>query len=242
MNYRALNLSGRPFRNVRPVWRVSIFMWLIGALLLALNTYLFWDFLSGKDATGTRLREIDESVRKETQRIETLKQELERFDLRAQNEEVEFLNEKIAQRLFSWSGLFEDLAAALPDDVRLERLTPNAGDSDSRSGRGRDSGSFFDGRVLLKIQGYARSDQSLLVFVDSLFSHPAFESPKLLQETTDDTGLRRFNIEVTYRPSVESASFERASAAVVPAPVPAPLGRPASSPPIIRSGNSAGGR
>lgn len=204
MTQALLNLSGRPFVNRRPVVRLSLLLWAAGVALLAGNLWLYWDFLAGRGEVDARRREVGEAIDTEEHRIAALKDELASYHLAAQNEQVHYLNQRIQQRRFSWSRLFDELADLLPRDVRLVSLTPSAGE-DRSSGRSRASAkrtpsAVSDGQVLLQIEGQARSDQAILDFVDALFADPDFDRPNLRQQNQERDGLIRFSLDTDYRP------------------------------------------
>lgn len=198
MAYDELNLAARPYVNTRPVVRLAVVLWLVGTLLLAGNVWLYWDFLAGRGDTYARLAETAEAIEVEERRVAALERDLEGYDLAGQNEQVAFLNERIDERRFSWSTLFDELTDILPREVRLQSLAPNTGTDRRRSSR--DDVELAPGEVLLSIQGAARSDEAVLELVDNLFTDPAFARPVLNREQTDDDGLLRFDLDVVYRP------------------------------------------
>lgn len=206
MSQALLNLSTRPYVNLRPVVRLSLVLWAVGLLLLAGNLWLYWDFLAGRGDLEARRRAAGEAIRVEQRRIEALSSELAGFDLGAQNEQVIYLNQRIQQRRFSWSRLFDELADLLPEEVRLTRLQPSAAESSTgRSGRagGRAlvaESAVGEGPVLLAIEGRARTDRAILELVDALFTDPDFERPNLLQQAQEEGGAIRFDLDVYYRP------------------------------------------
>lgn len=243
---RPLDLARRPFVNRRPVVRLSLLLWLAGGLLLVGNVWLYWDFLAGRGNVHAERRRVDEAIAIEERRIAALSGELASFDLAAQNQQVAYLNQRIEQRRFSWSRLFDDLAGLLPRDVRIQSLTPGTGEAGGRSRRGQDL--LAAGKVLLRIQAEARSDEAILELVDALFANPDFERPNLLQQTRDEGGLIRFDVEAIYHPPAPpegpageellpaegpaAATPERPSARP-PVTAPTRLGRPASAPPEL---------
>lgn len=204
MSQALLNLSARPFVNLRPVVRLSLVLWVVGLLLLAANLWLYWDFLVGRGDVEARRRQAGEAITVEQRRIDALSSELAAFDLAAQNEQVTYLNQRIRQRRFSWSRLFDELAGLLPQEVRLTRLQPSAGqDAGSRSrSRGRRGASpVREGQVLLEVEGLARADEAILELVDALFADPDFDRPNLLQQARDQaSGAIRFGLQVYYQP------------------------------------------
>lgn len=201
-----LNLSRRPFLNTRPVTRVSLLLWALGALLLFGNVTLFWSYLSGSTDKREELARMEEQVERERESVNRLQARLAGLDLEQQNDQVQFLNRKIAERTFSWSLLFDRLAETMPDNVRLNQLRPGAiaEGVPQRSRRRTGSGSsapLASDRVPLVIAAEAKTDEEILQFVDNLFAHPFFDNPNLLQESRSDEGDRvQFSLHVTYLP------------------------------------------
>lgn len=241
MSRPVLNLAAEPFVNRRPVVRLAVLLWVAGVVLLAVNAWLLRDFLVGRGDVHARLQEARESIDVEERRIATLTEELASFDLGAQNEQVQYLNQRIAQRRFSWSRLFDRLAEVLPQDARLRSLSPSTGNNDrSPSPRTHDQEAppLARGQVLLSIRGEARSDEAVLDLVDALFADPAFEHPNLSQQATTNEGLVEFQLDTVYNaPELPGGQAvpapEAEDAGTQPASGPEPLGRPASAPPEL---------
>jgi Tfp pilus assembly protein PilN len=202
-----LNLSRRPFLNTRPVTRVALLLWGLGALLLLGNVTLFWNYLSGSTEKREELARMEEQVERERESVGRLEARLAALGLEQQNEQVEFLNRKIAERTFSWSLLFDRLTETMPDGVRLIQLQPAAIGEERTQRRTRTQteaeqpAPLASDRVPLVIAAEAKSDEDLNQFVDNLFGHPAFSNPNLLKEDRSEEGNRiQFNIHVTYLP------------------------------------------
>lgn len=254
MSRAALDLASRPFVNRRPVVRLSMLLWLVGGLLLAGNVWLYWDFIAGRGNLYAQLRDVNEKIGVEERRISALSEEFASFDLVEQNHQVDYLNERIGQRRFSWSRLFDELSDLLPEDVRLTSLAPEV----ARPGRGSRSQAArgFDAElVMLRIDAQARNDQAILDFVDALFADPSFERPNLSQQRQERGETISFDLTVYYTPErsldaqildaadepVEGEAEGGSSAADAPGPDaptggdsrPTALGRPASSPPEL---------
>lgn len=193
-----LNLARRPFANVRPVFRATLALWVIGAILLGVNMFFYWRHFSGEGQSERIMGDIADRVEAERNMIAGLEKELAGFELERQNELVLFLNEKIAERTFSWSALFDDLAEALPPDVQLERVTPKFGGR--RTGRRRRPAEDLE-LVSLSLNGQAKGGQEMHAFVDALFDHPRFREPSPTSESRreDSTDLS-FSLTVSYLP------------------------------------------
>lgn len=204
----APNLARHPFANTRPVNRLGIALWAAGALLLAGNVAVYYSYFAGSGDRRAELARLEEQVALQQRGAGQAETDLAGIDLEQQNEQVEFLNRKIAERAFSWSLLFDRLAEVLPSQVRLTSLRPH-GVVSGDEGRRRVAGRVVveEGRVALEMAGEAQSGEALLRFVDNLFAHAAFEDPDLAQEAVDDGERIEFTLRAQYLPEVaESAA------------------------------------
>lgn len=217
-----LNLARRPFANGRPVVRVSVLLGLVGLLLLFANVAGYWRYLADSEAKRAERDQVAAQREQVERRIGDLARQLQSFDLDRQNLQVSFLNQRIAERTFSWSTLLDRLARELPGDVRLLALTPKTDE-----GRGRRTSAVAAAkkpaageRIALEIEGQAKSVQAMLQFVDRLFSRPEFADPNPQSQQQDEAGLINFKLSVDYLPQVaaeEAAPASPANAAEAPA-------------------------
>ncbi len=121
---RTVNLAQRPFVNRRPILRLAVVLWLVGAALLFLNIRLFTGHFRGTAGNQARLLAVDAEVREADARLRELDPDLSRIDLSRENGQTKFLNSLIAYRKFPWSALFDDLEQVVPMDVRLLSVKP----------------------------------------------------------------------------------------------------------------------
>lgn len=225
----APNLARHPFANTRPVNRLGIALWVAGALLLVGNVAVYYSYFAGSGDRRAELARLERQVAQQQQRAGQAETDLAGIDLEQQNEQVEFLNRKIAERAFSWSLLFDRLAEVLPSQVRLTSLRPH-GVVSGDEGRRRVAGRVVveEGRVALELAGEAQSGEALLRFVDNLFAHPAFEDPDLAQEAVDDGDRIEFTLRAQYLPEVAE------SAATIAEDSPAPAAAAVDEEPVPR--------
>ncbi|HEV8581535.1 MAG TPA: PilN domain-containing protein [Thermoanaerobaculia bacterium] len=198
-----LNLARRPFLNSRPVVRVSILLWVLGLVLLLANLYLFRNYLSSSADKREQIARGEEEIQRQQRLAQQLQSRLDKIDLVRQNQQVDFLNQKIEERTFSWSLLLDRLVEVLPDDIRLNRLTPETGEREEREERGlrrQQRRRSVEGQIPLIISAETRSDTALNQFVDNLFAHPAFADPNLLREERQESNLVKFELTVQYIP------------------------------------------
>jgi Tfp pilus assembly protein PilN len=209
-----VNLARRQFANVRPIQRLGIALWAVGGVLALVAAVLFWRSLFGIEGKEEELAQIERQIADERQRLETAEAGLRRMNLRRQNLEATYLNDRIAERTFPWSVLFEDLADVLPREVRLYSLAPQSAGGVTRRAnqpaatRGRPPGQR---RVYLQMTGAAESDEALLALLDNLFASPYFDSPSLPRETLDGNTVK-FALSVFYLPDAPRAVPPRATA------------------------------
>jgi Tfp pilus assembly protein PilN len=233
-----LNLARRPFLNGRPVVRISLLLWLLGLILLLTSVYFFWDYLTRSADKRQQIARGKQEIERQEEAARQLQSRLHTIDLERLNQKVDFLNQRIAERTFSWSLLLDRLAEVLPNDVRLNRLAPLSGERaqrDLQRARGGRAASPSD-EVFLTITGESRSDVALFRFVDNLFAHPSFRDPNPTRKERSEDNLEKFDLNVHYipgsRPNAvvieetptlhEEASRRRAPAAPsTPARVPA---------------------
>jgi Tfp pilus assembly protein PilN len=204
----SLNLASQPFVNSRPMRRLVFVLWCLSALLVGANLFFYARHFSGQQERRDRLKALAEQESGERQRLAELEREMAGVDLEWQNSQVEFLNTRIAERVFPWSRLFDRLTKVLPPQVRLTRLRPKVEHLARGPGGPEET-------VSLEIRGEARQEQAILTFISRLFEHPAFRAPNLSSESRRARAdVTEFTLSVTYLP----AQAESPKAAVQPQP------------------------
>jgi Tfp pilus assembly protein PilN len=202
-----VNLARRPFANSRPVLRVTLALWVVGALLALGNLLLYGRSLAGLEDMKDRIAAAETTMAGERSRVSAAEQRLRGMDLGEQNELAAYLNERIEERTFPWSRLFDHLAEVLPREVRLHTLSPRrvAGpslrESAARATRTREPDEP-EGRVGLAMTGQAQTDQALLELIDNLFGSEWFVDPGLASETRSADDTLRFQLSVAYLPAM----------------------------------------
>lgn len=199
MKLLVMNLASRPFLNEQPVIRTTALLWILGLALLAMNVTLYYRHIEGKGEQQESLRVADERLVEETATIERLRGELERLDLERQNEQVRFLNSQIAQRVFSWSVLFDRLAEVVPSAIQMKGISPRIVASGSTGRRGSSTEPLQE-VVKVDLQGTSRDPEAALELVDALFAHPSFFDPDLSRESAAEGQENTFNLSVLYLP------------------------------------------
>ena len=205
-----INLASRPFVNDRPVARVTAALWALGALLALATGWSFWGYFAGREDQREELARIEAQMEREREAVAGLSRELAGIPLDNQNQRVRFLNQRIAERAFSWSLLFDRLAEILPADVRLLSLAPQVGFGQDGRQRSAAAAAGAPGeRVLLQVLAVARRQEAILELLDAMFASDAFERPNLARESREGAETR-FTLSVVYLPgaAVEAAGVE----------------------------------
>ena len=205
-----INLASRPFVNDRPVARVTAALWALGALLALATGWSFWGYFAGREDQREELARIEAAMEREREAVARLSRELAGIPLDNQNQRVRFLNQRIAERAFSWSLLFDRLAEILPADVRLLSLAPQVGFGQDGRQRSAAAAAGAPGeRVLLQVLAVARRQEAILELLDAMFASDAFERPNLARESREGAETR-FTLSVVYLPgaAVEAAGVE----------------------------------
>jgi hypothetical protein len=210
------NLAASPFVNKRPVQRFTVAAWVVGALLTGVNVLLWMQYRHQSTALRGRLTDTRVAIEQTSKRVVDMDAQLRGLRLPAQNAQVKFLNDRIAERTFPWSLLFERIATTLPDGVRLLSLSP-VFDKRDRPGAAKRKDEApppapEDEVISLKIHGAAKNDESLYQLIDAFFASPAFAHPRLFNEAANAAEVE-FTIDVDYKPRfTDDASHQPAAA------------------------------
>ena len=202
-----LNLAKHPYVNNRPVVRVSIALWVLAAISCGASLILYWNYFTSQGENAETLRKTNIEIEREFAETEELLVRLEGMDLKFQGRENEALNQRIAQRVFSWSSLFDRVAEVLPPAVSLDRIAPDVTVLVKAldAGPQTQAGSTI---VELGISGTARNDVALLQLVDRFFEHPNFTRPNLSSERRGAGRELEFSMTVSFLPELEAFPLE----------------------------------
>lgn len=222
---KAVNLASKPFVNRRPVIRIAFLVWIAAIVLAVVNIWSYGDFFRVASDHRARLADLEKEIRIEEEQVKSLEKRIAGLKLDDGNTKARYLNGLIHQRIFPWSRLFDEIQDVLPKDVYLVGLAPqiekvesqkrSRTTSSANSNRTRNTSTASNtsrparttkkkaepalDRVLLELQGFARSDEAMLELVDRLYASPSFLDPTLSSESRDNrSGLVAFQIEVTY--------------------------------------------
>jgi hypothetical protein len=196
--------------------RLGVSLWVVGGALAVFAGFLYWRSLFGIEREKEEMAGIERAMAQERRQLEVAEAGLKRMNLRRQNLEATFLNDRIADRTFPWSALFDDLGDVLPREVRLYSLAPapqQAGRARRDAEPARQLAPGAPRRVYLQMTGAAESDEALIALLQGLFASPYFDSPSLPRETREGNALN-FALNVFYLPDaprVQAAEPEPAA-------------------------------
>ena len=183
-----LNLSTRPFKPYRAA---NLGMFVLLLLLIGLSVWQGYNYkryfalASGIQERELELRTEDEVL---TGRIAEVTTRMSRSDVQEKLSEVDFLNELIVRKTFSWTRVFATLERILPEGVHLTSLTPTVLD---------------DGTILLSIGVRGRTPTEAYQFVSTLEESKVFANINVpVKEKVDPlpTGEVELAVHVNYFP------------------------------------------
>jgi len=113
-----LNLSSNPFRNRALPWTVTAIITIFS--VVALIVIAKWTFQTNAQAQ-TANRDVAE-LRKQIDALNQKTEEVRKALTPEQERALKSTHAVVNRKQFSWSRLFADLEAALPRDVRVQRI------------------------------------------------------------------------------------------------------------------------
>ena len=176
------NLASRPFYNVRAVRVLIGALGLIVVALTLFNVVQVLRLTASQRTLGARASEAEtkaQQLRTEAARIRT---QINQRELETVSAAAREANSIIDRRAFSWTGLFIQLEATLPDDVRITSVQPRL-----------DRDTFKVGII-----AEARRAEDVAGFIEALEQTGSFKNVVPLQQRTDEEGMIEVAIEGDY--------------------------------------------
>jgi len=180
-----LNLAAEPYRNRLPVYAVIVVASVLVAFMALTNFDTWYSYRHDTRETRAKIDKTDADAAQERSRAQIVTTQLNRLDLVRLDSQSRFINDKLAERTFSWSELLDRLEGVLEKDVRLISIAP----------------AFGDGIVHLNLQCEAKTSTGLIDTLDRFQRDPHFENPFPTSEVRNDGGTYSFGLRVDYRPS-----------------------------------------
>jgi hypothetical protein len=184
-----LNLASRPYRDYRPLYAVVVVTSLLIAFMLLNNIETGYRYVHETRATREKIDQIDRQIEIENRRTEEANQRLRGVNVKLLADQAQFVNARLAERAFSWSELLDRLERVLPDDVRIESVSPSFSK---------------DGLVHLTLVAIAKTGNGMTGTLDRLNGDPRFANAFPTSEEHTNAGWK-FGIGVDYRPSIARA-------------------------------------
>jgi Tfp pilus assembly protein PilN len=181
-----LNLASRPFRDYRPVYAAVVLMALLTAFLALNNVDTYLRYRTETQTTRANIAKLESQIADEQRRTDALTQRVRGVDVKLLASQTEFANAQLAQRAFSWSELLDRLERVLPDDVRLQSVSPTFSK---------------DGLVHLSMTCIGKTGDSLVTTINRFNGDGHFANAFPVNEE-HTTAEYRFTLGADYRPSI----------------------------------------
>jgi Tfp pilus assembly protein PilN len=196
------NLSTRPFYNERAVHvvvavvtalAIAVAAWQVVRIIRLSHTKTDLNAVIAKDRA-----EADKNVREAAQ----IRSKLDQKEVALVSAAATEANDLIEQRTFSWTQLFNELQATLPEDVMLMMIKPE----------------FKEGVTTLSFDLQGKSPEDVQDFWDHLEKTGAFHDVVWSNLQMTEQGFQRIQMRVVYTSHAPSPQ----TASTVPQPVPQP--------------------
>src|SRR5436305_15250267 len=125
--------------------------------------------------TRDKITEIEHQIDVENAKTDEATQRTRAVNVKVLAEQTQFVNARLAERAFSWSELLDRLERVLPDDVRIESISPSFAK---------------DGTVHLSMEGVAKNGQGMVHTIDRFNHDTHFANPFPTAEDQTDKGFR----------------------------------------------------
>jgi Tfp pilus assembly protein PilN len=177
----AINLSSRYRWYLAPARLVIMLLaWMIGAVMLwdISQSWLAWQEVQSMEGALTQVQERDRELLKEAQREGI---DLSEAALQILPKEIEFANQLIEKRSFSWTRFLTELERAIPQRIAVNsiRLDP--------------------ANATILLTGSARALEDVTTLTVTFQDHPQFKEPVLGQHRDLGNGLVEFDLSLRYR-------------------------------------------
>lgn len=179
------NLSTRPFYNVRAVQAALIGL---GAVVMALTLFNLVEIVrltASQRTLGAHASQAEQDAQRLRAEATRVRAQINPKELQVVAGAAREANAIIDQRAFSWSALFSQFEATLPDNVRISAVRPRL---------------ERDGSFVVAIGVQARRVEDLDAFIEALETRSSFKNVLATQEQTGDDGLLDAVVEGTYVP------------------------------------------
>jgi hypothetical protein len=176
------NLSTRPFYNERAVYAMAA---VVAALVLAVAAWQAVRVVrlsKYKTELNTAIRRDRNEAEARIRDAEQIRRGLNQKELAEVAAAAKEANELIERRTFSWTGLFNQLEATLPEDVMLMGVHPD----------------FKDGETTVSLDLQGRASDDIDAFWDRLDKIGAFRDIQWSAVDVGEDGLHKVQMKAVY--------------------------------------------
>jgi Tfp pilus assembly protein PilN len=178
------NLSTRPFYNERAVHALLAILAAIVVLLTAMQAVRIISLSRYKTELTTAIgRDREESDRRTREAADT-RRGMDQQELASITAAAREANDLIEQRTFSWTQLFNQLEATLPENVMLTAVKPQ----------------FKDGATHVNMDIQGRRTEDIDDFFAKLEATGAFHGVQWSAENVTEEGLHHMTMTAVYTP------------------------------------------
>src|SRR5262245_16555215 len=182
-----LNLSTQPFPpyKFKTLLLTVALTALIGISIWQLFYFVHYSSLSNQIRGEAQSARVDSMVL--ARRLADMESKLNRPETAAKLSEIEFLNDIILRKTFSWTRMFATLERLAPDTVHLTTLRPEF---------------LPNSGVLLHMDLRGRSVIDITQFIERLQASPVFETVRVQDEVKSENDVE-ISMSVPYHPERE---------------------------------------
>lgn len=181
-----LNLAARPFRDYRPLYAVVVAASIVIAFLMLNNIDAYYRYVRETETTRNEISRIEKQIEQERTRTQNAQTAIKSIDLQTLGGQTRFINERLAERAFSWSELLDRLETVIPPNVRIISISPGFEPS---------------GFVRLNLSCESKTADGMVQTIARFQQNLAFSRPFPSAHTRTPAGYT-FGLTVQYRPSI----------------------------------------
>ena len=186
------NLSTRPFYNVRAV---QVSLSILAAIVLGItlfNVIRIVALLGSQQTLGATADQSEREAARLRSEASRIRAQINPAELETVATAAREANNLIDQRAFSWTELFSQFEATLPDDVRVTAVQPR----------------LEKGIFIVAVAVEARRAEDLDAFIEALEMTGVFRNVLATETQTNQRGLLEAILEGVYQPSSRTAPEE----------------------------------
>ncbi len=188
MRQFSLNLSTRPFKPYRAI---NLGLLIVLFILIAASAGQVYIYQQNSSLAAS-IRGDQQRIKAEADRlnreVQALGAKMYSANAATKMEEVEFLNQILLRKSFSWTRVFANLEEIMPDNVFLLNLRPFVDDA---------------GKMGLNIEIRGKSHDDAVAFVRTLEESAIFGAVAVAVEERTDAGEVEMSLSAYYFPEAE---------------------------------------